>query len=395
MLREPSYGGQLPSAASGSPSRQLRTRLTGAFALNYRLSTSYFALCLRHACGLLLVGGLSAVGCQPQGEPGQAGEACNLDGGDKCVATAICISESAGLARCHSRCRLGSTDCGLSGGSCLTWEGIAGGQTETACEHAAVPQGTVQPGLPGEECNLKGGEECIDGGLCLFIASRHAPGDDDNYQDDNDLYLCQASCTTDADCGGEAGRCCNDAPSCGETRTDCCYKYFGKSYCEKPGHTANFQRPVAAAVGAQPGSSPASYNGGPLCTTLIARYQAATGRRYGTEYGCPGDKTVQTPLKVPDPTCGQRDTYVDAGLLNCWAADCYARNGDLSAAAGAAAQARQELGKADALCSTQAVFDPMQRCSTLDFDPTRDTDPPIYECTCTVSNGKFPEICRS
>lgn len=119
-----------------------------------------------------------------------------------------------------------------------------------------------------------------------------------------------------------------------------------------------------------------SYTGQAMCEGLLDAYVSQTGN----SYSCPDSLTASPDsFEVPAPTpmpC-LRDTYVNAAITYCWAAECYAKLGvdqsDVDEGTAsmtpeqAAAAAQAELENADALCSDATPVDPGQECETLEI----------------------------
>ena len=134
--------------------------------------------------------------------------------------------------------------------------------------------------------------------------------------------------------------------------------------------------PGGSDAGSGGSSGGGTYVGQAMCQGLLDAYVSQTGN----SYSCPASLTASPDtFEVPAPTpmpC-LRDTYVNAAITYCWAAECYAKLGvdqtdvDEGTASmtpeDAAAAAQGELENADALCSDATPVGPGQTCGTLEI----------------------------
>jgi hypothetical protein len=302
----------------------------------------------RRACALLSGAALVVWGCQPESEPGSVGGSCNDDGGEECVAGAVYLAPD-GVPTCHARCRIGCNDCGRDEGECIPWVDRQTNEQKLACQFTQDSPSSIRPGQIGEFCNRNEGvASCVSGGVCV-----------------NDV--CRVQCTSDADCGGEAGVCIDNSAR------------RLPSYCERAALPPNWRQPRPEC---QASPSSAGGSGGPPlagCRELLRRQQQVDCRSMPgsvpiTPTACPSSPTDAAGAKPPVFTCGDpciRDTYVDAALQYCWAAECYANFEMAAQSASAVESAKAELVKAFMLCSNAPVLGTPIRC------PTRE----IVDCT--------------
>jgi hypothetical protein len=108
-----------------------------------------------------------------------------------------------------------------------------------------------------------------------------------------------------------------------------------------------------------------AYQGQAECQALLAKYMATTAISMGDPWSCPN-----SPPHMSGGTC-IRDSYVDAAVVYCWAAECESLDGKVMEAETDAAGAQDNLTNADALCSDAPVIGPGVDCPTL----------PIYGCS--------------
>lgn len=127
------------------------------------------------------------------------------------------------------------------------------------------------------------------------------------------------------------------------------------------------------------GSGGRTYTSQADCQRLLDAYAGAS---WATKWTCPTTLTApKGSFSAPTPSSGtcMRDSYVDAAIQYCWAAECYARLGvdDKMVADGkasmtpatAASRAKAQLANADALCSNAPCVAPCTECDTIEIHP--------------------------